>query len=205
MVPRSQRADPLPAEARRRAIVEAVIPLLVERGHSVTTRQMADAAGIAEGTIFRVFPDKCALIHEAVRVSIDPEPIQRQLAEIYEDATLEVQLDEAARILLERYEVVIALVSVMRTLPESGKSSHIAGPPAFIAEANTAINEALTEIFERHRDRLRITPSRAAAAFRGLIVASGHPAMGLADRLTINEAVSVLLSGVVEPAVEVVG
>ena len=64
------RAEPLAPDDRRRAIVEAVIPLLVERGATATTRQMAEAAGIAEGTIFRVFPDKAALIHEAVRVSL---------------------------------------------------------------------------------------------------------------------------------------
>jgi AcrR family transcriptional regulator len=42
---------------RRRAIVAAVVPLLLEHGDDVSTRQIADAAGIAEGTIFRVFPD----------------------------------------------------------------------------------------------------------------------------------------------------
>ncbi|HUO45747.1 MAG TPA: helix-turn-helix domain-containing protein, partial [Acidimicrobiia bacterium] len=62
MSSKKARAEPLAPEDRRQAIVEAVIPLLVERGASVTTREMAEAAGIAEGTIFRVFPDKCALI-----------------------------------------------------------------------------------------------------------------------------------------------
>ena len=44
-------------------IVDAVVPLLLEHGGDVTTRQIAEAAGIAEGTIFRVFPDKAALLH----------------------------------------------------------------------------------------------------------------------------------------------
>ncbi|MGH8872233.1 MAG: TetR/AcrR family transcriptional regulator [Acidimicrobiia bacterium] len=202
MCPKSRRAEPLAPDDRRRAIVEAVIPLLVDRGQAVTTRQMAEAAGIAEGTIFRVFPDKGALIHEAVRVSIDPEPIKRQLADIYPDAPLDVQLAEAARILLERFQTVVALLSVLRTLPPSGESHHSPGPPPFVAVANAAINESLTEIFERHRERLRIEPARAAAAFRGLILASGHPTMTLTERLTIDEVVSVLLSGVAEPVME---
>ena len=49
------RAAPLSPDERRRAIVDAVLPLLIEHGRAVTTRQMAEAAGIAEGTIFRVF------------------------------------------------------------------------------------------------------------------------------------------------------
>ena len=39
-------------------IVAATLPLLLEHGELVTTRQIAEAAGIAEGTIFRVFADK---------------------------------------------------------------------------------------------------------------------------------------------------
>ncbi|MGH8926960.1 MAG: TetR/AcrR family transcriptional regulator [Acidimicrobiia bacterium] len=202
MCARSRRAEPLPPDDRRRLIVEAVIPLLIDRGAAVTTRQMAQAAGVAEGTIFRVFPDKCALMYEAVRVSVDPEPVKRQLSQIHSGAPLEVQLAEAARILLERFQTAVALLSVLRTLPPSSTSRHTPGPPPFVAVANAAINESLTTIFERHRQRLRIEPARAAAAFRGLILASGHPAMSLTERLTVDEVVSVLLSGIAAPALE---
>ena len=68
------RAAPMSSDNRRRAIVEAVIPLLIEQGANVTTREIAGAAGIAEGTIFRVFPDKCALIHEAIKAGMDRRP-----------------------------------------------------------------------------------------------------------------------------------
>ena len=116
---RTHRAGPLAADDRRRAIVDAVVPLLVDRGASVTTREMAEAAGIAEGTIFRVFPDKCALIHEAVRVTLDPAPYLERLARIDHDATLEEQLLEATRTLLERSQAVVALLAVLHTLAPS--------------------------------------------------------------------------------------
>ena len=193
------RAEPLAPDDRRRAIVEAVIPLFVERGATVTTRQMAEAAGIAEGTIFRVFPDKSALIHEAVRVSVDPGPIQKSLSEIYADAPLETQLAEAARILLERFDIVITLLGVLRTLPHFGIEGKAPGPPAFVTVANGAINQSLSRIFDRHRDRLRIDPARAASAFRGLLLANAHPTMELTERLTVDEIVSVLLTGIVTP------
>lgn len=196
------RAEPLAPEERRRAIVQAVIPLLVEHGASVTTRQIAEAAGIAEGTIFRVFADKHALIHEAVKYSMDPEPIEQGLALIYPAAPIEVQLAEAARILLDRIEESIALLSVVRTMHSFGNRG--SGPPPFVAAANAAITKSLTGLFERHRERLRIEPARAASAFWGLIFASGHPIVSRADKLTVDELVGVLLSGIVEPQPEIV-
>ena len=62
--------------------------------------------------------------------------------------------------------------------------------------------EALTDLFGRHRDKLRLEPARAAAAFSGLIFASGHPIVAPGEKLTVNEIVSVLLAGVAEPARE---
>jgi AcrR family transcriptional regulator len=175
---------------RRRAIIEAVIPLLVEHGAAVTTRQMADAAGIAEGTIFGVFPGKRELIEEAIKHSMDPEPVQRELSQLHPEAPIEIQIAEATRILIERFSEVIALMGVLRTMPSSGVSR-----PPFVAEANNAINASLTELFERHRSRLRIEPSRAATALRGLVFAASHP---MIEKLTVNEIVGVLLSGILD-------
>ena len=53
-----ERARPLPPDDRREAILEAIIPLLQERGRNVTSRELAEAAEVAEGTLFRAFGDK---------------------------------------------------------------------------------------------------------------------------------------------------
>nr|WP_284286883.1 helix-turn-helix domain-containing protein [Angustibacter aerolatus] len=52
------RATPLSPDERRRHLVDATLPLLVQHGRAVSTRQIARAAGVAEGTIFRVFDSK---------------------------------------------------------------------------------------------------------------------------------------------------
>jgi AcrR family transcriptional regulator len=190
----STRAAALPADQRRAAIIAAALPLLLERGANVSTRQIAEAAGIAEGTIFRVFPDKFALIHEAVKASLDPALVSKALSEIYPLAPIDVQITEAARIIVDYFERVIALFTAVRNMPT--KDSHrVPGPPPYVAEANAVINESLTELFERHRENLRIEPARAASAFRALIFANCHPGMGIGEKLTIDEIVSVLLFG----------
>jgi AcrR family transcriptional regulator len=179
---------------RRRAIVEAVVPLLIEQGAMVTTRQMAAAAGIAEGTIFRVFPDKSALIHEAIKATMDPAPVQRELAAIDPSCTFEEQVRVATVSLLKRLEAIVAVMTVMRTMPSEGRRTR--APSPHVAEAHREILRSLVDLFERHRSELRIDPRRAAVVLQGLVFATGHPGITRADKLTDEDIVSVLLSGI---------
>jgi AcrR family transcriptional regulator len=196
------RAEPLAPEQRRLAIVEAVIPLLREQGSTVTTREMAEAAGVAEGTIFRVFPDKCALIHEAIRFTMDPAPIEDALAQLDPTAPLHEQLTEAGRIMLVRIEEVMSLMTILRTMPTGHDHPHT--PPAFVAESQAAITAALEKLFERHRDQLTIHPGRAAMAFRGLLFAVAHPLVAAREKLSVEETVWVLLNGITTKVMEAV-
>src|SRR5437879_3735908 len=64
-----RRAPAMSVEQRREAIIAATIPLLLERGDALTTSQIARAAGIAEGTVFRAFRDKQDLLVSCLKVA----------------------------------------------------------------------------------------------------------------------------------------
>jgi AcrR family transcriptional regulator len=67
--------------ARRRQIVEAVTPLFARKGFAgVTTREIAAAAGVSEGLVFRHFPTKAALCQEIIENARRAEPQLMRLA-----------------------------------------------------------------------------------------------------------------------------
>lgn len=195
MKKRQVRAAPMVAADRRRAILDVVVPLLGEKGSSVTTAEIAQAANIAEGTIFRVFPDKSAVIFEAVKSAMDATPVVNAIGAISASAPMAKQLAEAARLLLDYVNRMMALGGSLRF----GSPLHGArrkDVAELIKTSSAAISAALADFFERHRAVLRVPPSTAAAAFRGLTFASAHPLLPPRERLALDEAVSILLSGI---------
>jgi AcrR family transcriptional regulator len=178
----AKRAPALAPEERRAAIIAAALPLLLERGSSVTTRQIAEAAGIAEGTIFGVFADKDALVRGVVEAALDPEPAERAFAAIDRSLPFEEQLAAAVQIMQDQ------IASIWRLVSSVGKT-HVSprAPTDF---------EALAEIFEAERSRLRTTPVLAARQLRALTLAVSHPVLFLDGPMSPKEVVTLLLDGI---------
>jgi AcrR family transcriptional regulator len=172
-----------------------VIPLLIEHGANVTTAQMAHAAGIAEGTIFRAFPDKTALLHEAVRTSLDASEALERIAAVDRSASLDDQLRSVSKILVERADRVHALVGALRSFPPSDPK-HGEGAHRAAMEANSLILWSITRLLQDHSHLLRVEPARAAVAFRGLLHAVNFPLTEPSERMTVDEVVEVFLRGV---------
>ncbi len=182
----ARRAAPLPPDERRAAIIAATIPLLRLHGTAVTTSQIALAAGLAEGTLFRVFPDKESLIAAAVQSACDPGPTERALAGIERTLPMCDQLIAAVEILQRRVEQVWQLITVLG-LPLPPKPS----PPP-----ERGIAEVLAALFEPFRAELRCEPAHAARLLRTITFAGTHPRMVDNMPLTAAEIVSVLLDGI---------
>jgi len=150
-------------EARREMIVEAAFPLILEHGERVTTRQIADAAGIAEGTIFRAFADKDDLVAAVVATALDQAPLEDELHAIDVSQPLEKCLEAAVA------AIQLRVIDVWRLLSAVGPRFHehpgAPRPPL----------QGLVRVFEAHRDRLSVRPTEAAKRLRALTLATTHP------------------------------
>jgi AcrR family transcriptional regulator len=175
------RATALPPDERRAAIVAATLPLLLERGANVSTRQIAKAAGVAEGTIFAVFPDKGAVVQAALRAALDTEPTERELATIDRSLPFEGQLTEAVRILQCR------TLNIWRLLSGVGDTGAHRTPPADFA--------TLIDILKAERARLRTDPLNAARQLRALTVAVSHPMFYTGEPMDPRAIVRLFLDG----------
>jgi AcrR family transcriptional regulator len=179
------RAVALPADARRRMIVEATLPLLLQNGEMVTTRQIADAAGIAEGTIFRVFEDKDALIEAVIELALDTEPLEQALGGIDLDLPFERSLEAAAVIIQQR------VVDVWRLLSSVGNRFHNQDK----GRAPQEPSSALIDLFKVHKKRLSVSPVVAARLLRALTLSVTHPVL-VDEPMSPPEIVKLFLYGI---------
>ena len=133
-----ERAKPLAPDDRRDAILDAVVPLLREKGRDVPTRELADAAGVAEGTLFRAFGDKEKLITAAVERIFDPTPLWASLRGIDIALPLEPKLHAVLTRMHEHFRAVVsAVISLgLRERPAHGpehRERHIADEARLVA------------------------------------------------------------------------
>lgn len=182
------RAKPLPPDERRRAIIDAARPLVAEHGALVTTAQIAAAAGIAEGTLFRVFPSKAAIILAVLQDTLDPDDLLEDLARLrYDDLhaqvrALLIRLQTHLRDASRMFAIVAALGPETR---EAAHPAHVDAPHAdstngcprspATARANAdRVRSALAEALLPYADRLATSPTKAATLLLGYAAMSSH-------------------------------
>ncbi|RJQ72334.1 TetR/AcrR family transcriptional regulator [Pseudonocardiaceae bacterium YIM PH 21723] len=194
-----QRATALPPEERKKAIVEATIPLLFDHGASVTTKQIAEAAGIAEGTIFRVFEDKLDLIGACMNKLFASTKGADELRKIPLDQPLPDRLEQAITQLAEGgqkfqklMESIGPLMHQLHERAHAGKDNSIKPPDR--ARTLQLMGEAAADLFRPETDRLRVSPEKLGTIFVGLAFMSAFQ-RGTDHAMTSQDLISVLLDG----------
>ena len=189
MVAGMARAVPMAVDDRRKALIDATLPLLREHGHTVTTKQIAEAAGVAEGTIFRAFESKDDLILAAVEAGMDIQPFLDDLAAIDKSLEFRPRLIEIVTRLQTRFTGIFALMSALG----------ISGPPKAHKHTEAGrrrAEEIMVALVEPDADLITCSPADLVHMLRLFTFSGTHPHLSEGRRLTPKQIVDTLLDGV---------
>ena len=173
-------------EARQDMIIGVVIPLILEHGRDLTSKQIAEACGLAEGTIFRAFGDKESLITAAVDRYLDPLALRTGLRSIDPDLSLDDTLRAIFGLLRDRFSGVIRMMSAL------GRQ----GPPPRRERDANDFAVVIGELLAPHAEELRIAPEQVGHYARVIAFTTALPVFGDTIPFSTDELLDLFAHGV---------
>lgn len=166
-------------------IIDAVAPLLMEFGPAATSRQIAEAAGIAEGTIYRAFSDKEELLRAAVEKHMDPAPLLRALERIDPGLPLRSKILLAVTLMRERFRRIFGLMALF------GDYRKRPSP-----ETREAVNRVFSDLLAPDLAVLSVDPQRVAGIIQGITFSASLPQLNDGVAYSPDELTDIVLYGI---------
>ena len=188
----------MPPEERRRALIDTTLPLLLAQGAAVSTRQIAEAAGVAEGTIFRVFESKDDLVHACLHDALTSDTLGDRLAALPDTDDLRATVVGIAAALIERIASIRTLLGLVHDRPRPAASEDCQRPDPDAIRRRVV--DAVTAALLPHADRLRVGPQAAASALVAVTFGATHTFSGGGDLADPDAIADLLLHGLSKDA-----
>ena len=157
------------ADDRREQVIAAAMPLIAERGTLIKTADIAKAAGIAEGTLFRVFSDKEVLLDACLERAMDPTKLADAISSASHMPELEVAIEAVVAVVVGHFECALPIVhGMMPTTPFRPQRA------VMIGSMFEALLDATTKLMQHYVDQgvLSGNPSELSQVLVGLAQSS---------------------------------
>ncbi|WP_248488771.1 TetR/AcrR family transcriptional regulator [Tsukamurella sp. PLM1] len=188
------RAPHLPPDERRAALIAATRDALLDHGTVPTTKQIAAAAGVAEGTIFRVFDSKEDLLDAVMTESFDPAPLLAEIDAIDPAQPLRQRLYRFTEIVQARFQRIFGLMDALGLVAPPHRRDGDADRRA--KEGGPALVSRLRGVIGDDADQLSVPPEEAIHLLRLLTFSGSHPHISDGHVLSPHRIVDVLLDGI---------
>lgn len=164
--------------------------LIVARGGDVSTAEIAEAAGIAQGTIFRVFPTKESIIDAIFADAFDRAAVRTELGGLEPVADLAERMRQIVAVLLRRNRRIVSLFNALgaRRPPNMGEAGHRARWEQSLAD--------IAALLEPDRAQLRMAPPEAARLLQSLVIALSGPLISQRPDYSPEAIVDLVLNGI---------
>lgn len=182
--------------------MQALLRLTRQHGELPSTREVAVACGIAEGTVFRAFETKQAMVDAAIGAVACPVPFITAIQAIDRRLPLRDRLYRGVDLLLHRFTEAFEVLGPLGVMgpPPHLTHPHCPEPGSTLPGPGMYARSHLVDLLAPDAELLRISVEELVLVIRILAFGGASPHLCGSRPLTAEGITDLVLYGVVRPS-----